>query len=563
MRSRSNARFAVLAPLVGAILALVAVSAPAAQAAGEVPVVEKLVATNCTVKTCGEEDVEGPFFEPKANVTVKEAETEGFTEAGGRVPYGITDFKVLTLPEFEGKKAKYSEGTVVPTLRVTHIRTDVAAGLATNPFAVERCSLAEFGKELVPGTGFFTEPGAECTKSKIGENDATVYAGNPKEGGAGDLPLSGIAYDLVPGAGEKMANGSKLSSLYGVALELPKALTGVLLAKGFKEAEEKGAVPGKEKFPSLGEQAYLESLQYFAHTLIKGNVEWGKETRGTNVGDYHDYFEIEVSPELPLIRSRLTFEGKLGTGDFITNPTSCPGDNTTFVKVTDLEGNEAPAKSFTTPIGLSGCGSLLFEPSYALTSATTASDLPNEITTTVAEPNAPTARAQSQVKTGTITLPEGMTLNPSAAHGLEACTVAQARIHSEVFGSACPAGSEIGTVSLNVPTLPDGSLTGNVYLGGPITGSETGPITGPPYIVYVVANSPEYGISVRIKGEVIPNPVTGQVTTVFKENPEQPFTNLSLHFNRSVLTLGCQPACVWGTRGLDELRAGREPDDFA
>jgi hypothetical protein len=508
MRSNARFRFALLAPLVGAILTLLAPTA--AQAAGEVPVIEKLVATNCTVSTCGQENVLGPFNEPKANVTVEEAEKEGFTQAGGRVPYGITDFKVLTTGNYPDK---------VPTSLVTHLRTDVAPGLATNPFAVPRCSLSEFGKELAPGSGFFTEPEAGCGKSKIGTNEVTVWLGPEANE---DVPLSGSVYDLVPGEGEKVANGSRLSSLYGVALEIEQPLA---------EALSKGAIK---------ETVYV-------HTLINGNVEWGKESRGTGEGDYHDYFEIEVSPKLPLIRSRLTFEGtlgkedKTGEGDFITNATSCPGHNTTTLKMTDLEGKEAPAKTFTTPIGLSGCGSLLFEPSYALTSATTASDQPNEITTTVAEPNNPTANAQSQVKTGTITLPEGMTLNPSAAHGLEACTVAQARIHSEVFGSACPAGSEIGTVSLNVPTLPDGSLTGNVYLGGPITGSETGPITGPPYIVYVVANSPEYGVSVRIKGEVIPNSVTGQVTTVFKENPEQPFTNLSIHFNRSVLTSVANP----------------------
>ena len=415
---RSHVRISLLALVLGASVAVLAPAA--AQAAAEVPVVEKLVATNCnaTGEKCGEEDVEGPFFEPKANVTVEEAEKEGFTQAGGRVPFGITDFKVLTLPEFEGKKAKYSEGTVVPTLRVTHIRTDVAAGLATNPFAVERCSPAEFGKELVPGTGFFTAPGAECAKSKIGKNDATVYGGNPAEKGAGDLPLSGIAYDLVPGESEKMANGARLSSLYGVALGLPMPLTGALLKKGFEEAEAKGAKPGVGGFPSLAEQKFLEEQQYFAHTLIKGNVEWGKEARGTNAGDYHDYFEIEVSPALPLIRSRLTFEGtlgkedKTGEGDFITNATSCPGHNTTSLKVTDLEGNEAPAKTFTTPVGLSGCGSLLFEPSFALTSGSTLSDQPNEITAEASEPNEPTANAQSQVKTASVTLPEGMTLNP-------------------------------------------------------------------------------------------------------------------------------------------------------
>jgi hypothetical protein len=529
---RSYARIAFLAPLIGAIFA---VSAPVAQAA-EVPVVEKLVATNCNVKTCGQENVEG-FFEPKANVTVKEAEEEGFTQAGGRVPFGITDFKVLTVPG-----GKYSTGTVVPTLRVTHIRTDVAAGLATNPFAVEQCSLAAFGEETLPTSGLFKAPSAECNASKIGENDATVYAG-----AAGDQALSGEVYDLVPGANETMANGNKLSSLYGVALKLPKFLTEPKLTAAFAEhplpeAEFKGATKViKEAEKKATEEALIKE-QWYAHTLIKGNVEWGKEARGTNEGDYHDYFEIEVSPELPLIRSRLTFEGNIGTGDFITNATSCPGHNTTSLKVTDLEGKEAPAKTFTTPIGLSGCGSLLFEPKFALTSGSTLSDQPNEITTVVSESNNPKASAQSQVKTGTITLPEGMTLNPSAAAGLAACTPAQAMIHSEVFGVACPAASELGTVSLDVPTLPAGSLTGSMYLGGP----ESGPIKGPPYIVYVVANSKQYGVSVRLKGEVVPNEATGQITTIFQENPEQPFTNLSLHFNRGVLTAIANPL-VCGT----------------
>ena len=120
-----------------------------------------------------------------------------------------------------------------------------------------------------------------------------------------------------------------------------------------------------------------------------------------------------------------------------------------------------------------------------------------------------------------------------------------------------PGGSEIGTVSLEVPTLPAGSLTGTMYLGGPDR-LETAPITGPPYMIYVVANSSRYGVSVRLKGEVIPNEVTGQLTTVFKENPEQPFTSLTLHFNGGALTLGREPARLWHADRLDQLHAGRE-----
>ncbi len=498
MRSRSNARFrfALLAPLVGALLALVAVSAPAAQGAVGV---ERFVAVNCSAghETCGEEGAP-PFTLPKKEVSEAEAKAEGYTQAGGRVPFGITDFKVTTVGD-------YAKGEAQPTGVVTHVRTDVATGLATSPVAVPECKVEEFGVEVAPGT--FTGP-ACSGETIIGINKVVVALYTETGTFVTDVPIEGKVYNLVPPDGR--------SSDFGVALPLPEFIT-------------------KSK------------TQLYAHTLIEGNVEWGKEAKGTGAGDYHDYFEINVSPELPLIRSRLVLIGTSGRGDFITNATSCPGDNTTRLSLEGVEGakQETPFRapgSFTTPVGLSGCGSLLFEPKFELESGSKLSDQPNEITTAVSLPNNPTASAQSQVKTGTITLPEGMTLDPSAAAGLAACTPAQARIHSETFGSECPAASELGTVNLEVPTLPAGSLTGSMYLGGP----ESGPITGPPYIVYVVANSKKYGVSVRIKGEVEPNLATGQLTTIFKENPEQPFTNLSLHFNRGVLTAIANPL-VCGT----------------
>ncbi len=475
---RSCVRFSFLALLVGV---LVAVAAPAIADAAEAPSIEKFVATNCTVATCGQETVFGPFKEPKPKIEPAEAVAEGFTQAGGRVPFGITDFKLLTTGTYPDK---------VPTALTTHLRTDVAPGLATNPFAVPQCSLANFGTtETSPGSGAFPAP--NCAGSELGTNEVTVWLGPEANT---DAPLSGTVYNLEP------ENG--LASEFGVALNLA---------------------------PILG-------VEVFAHTLIKGNVEWGQQANGTNQGDYHDYFEIDVSPKLPLIRSRLTFEGTRG-GDFITNATSCPGHNTTTLKMTDVE-KTVVKNEFTTPIGLKNCAAVPFEPSLALTPGTTAFDQPDEITTQVAIPRVPSATIDNaQLKTASVTLPEGMTLNPSAAAGLAACTPAQARIHSAEKGVSCPAASEIGTVALNVPTLPDGSLTGKIYLGGP----ESGPITGPPYPIYLDAESERFGVSVRIKGQAIPDPATGRVTTVFDENPEQPFTSVTMHFGRGALTAVANP----------------------
>jgi hypothetical protein len=533
-----RARGLLSALLVGVLVAL---AAPALAQAAELPLTEKLVASNCKVSTCGQEEKEPGFFEPKPKITEGEAISEGFTQAGGRVPFGVTDFKVFTNPEPEtGVKPEYKTGTVEPTFLVTHIRTDVAPGLATNPFAVERCTLAEFGEETIPTSGLFTAPGGKCVE--IGQQFATVFGGLPKKGGIGDLPLSGKVYDVVPGEGEKMANGAKLASLYGVALALPVPLTGAKLKAGFEQAEKEG-----KAVPPPPVQKILEEKEWFAHSLIKGNVEWGKETIGKNQGDFHDYFEIDTSPELPLVRSRLVFFGTVGDGAFITNATSCPGHVTTTLKLTGSEGGEAPPKEFSTPIGLSGCP-LLFEPAFGLTSSTSQLDQPNEITAEASLPHNPKAPDESQVKSASFTLPEGMTLNPSAAHGLEACTPKQAHQEGTVFGPQfgveCPAGSKIGTVTLNVPTLPPGTLTGNVYLAGP----ESGPITGPPYNMYVVANTEQYGVSVRLLGETVPNETTGQVTTFFRNPPEQPFTNIAIHFERGVLAPIANPL-ICGTAG--------------
>jgi len=516
---RSCIRFSFLALIVGVIVAL---SASAAQAAVGI---EKFVAANCEegFKECGEEPGPATLFGPTKipkEPSKAESEAQGYRQAGGRVPFGVTDFKLSTITT-----GKPLAATEAPTGIVKHIRTDVAAGLATSPAAVPQCSGAEFGeKEELPGTGFYPAPTCATSGEKnslIGTNEVTVYAGES----AGDVPISGNVYNLVQKEG--------LASEFGVALELPIPITKGALEKAFAEKGHPFGEPTEKNF---------ETKQYFAHTLIEGSVEWGQEEKGTNRGDYHDYFEINVSTALPLIRSRLVFLGRSGEGDFITNATSCPGNNTTRLAVTGEE-NATAIRSFTTPVGLTGCSAVPFEPNFSLTAATATHDEPDGFTAEVGLNHEPTKIDNSQLKTAVIKLPEGMTLSPSAAAGLTACTPAQARIHSSVSGVACPASSAMGTVSLEVPTLPPGSLKGGMYLGGP----ESGPVTGPPYIVYVDAESARYGVSVRLKGEATPNEATGQVTTVFSENPEQPFTKAILHFKEGALApvanpLGCGSA---------------------
>jgi hypothetical protein len=452
-------RLSFLALLVGA---LVGISAPAgAQASGFG--VEKFFAANCKVETCGE----------KAKAPdLKESEEQGYTQAAGHPPYGVTDFKLKTV--------EASPGLFVPAENLKNLRIDVAPGVSTDPEAVAKCSVKEFeSTEVEPVKHIFLAPkcaeaGPESTV--VGENKVTTVLEVAKAVFA-DVPLSGKVYNL------EQPNG--FSSYFGVALQ-------------------------------VGAGTYV-------HTFIEGHVEWAS--------DYHDYFEIKnINPGL--VESRLIFKGNIGTGGFLANPSRCAGPGpltTTGISGEAYEG-ESTASSYETLLGTEGCeNSVPFAPTFSLTPATTKLDSPDGLTAEVGLPHNPNPEEldSAQLKTASVTLPEGMTLNPSAAAELGTCTPKQIGIGTR-HEVECPANSKVGTVILNVPGLPPESLTGNIYLGGPEGG---GAITASPYTIYVDAESARYGLSVRLEGSVQPDEAhgTGRLTVTFAKNPEQPFTSVIMH----------------------------------
>lgn len=364
---KSNARIALLAPLIGAIFA---VTAPAAQGAVGI---EKFVGVNCvaTHEDCGEKTVGADVFaeplEETVEPTLAESETEGYRQAAGHVPYGVTDFMVTHTGE-------YSKGEAIPTGIVDHVRVDVAAGLATSPAAVPQCTQAEFGEtEAIPGTGFYAAPkckegtgehGIGPESTVIGEEKATVYVKALEEETPSlppDVALKGKLYNLVQPAGR--------SAEYGAALALPIPLTYGQLNKALK-----------------GSDPAVETAQYYAHTIVEGSVEWGKEAKGTEAADYHDYFEVKVSPALPLIRSRQLDYGTAGNGAFITNATKCPGNHTTILSL-EGTGGEVVKRPYETLLGLDGCENVPFAPTFALTPQTTQQDESDGITTELTLPS--------------------------------------------------------------------------------------------------------------------------------------------------------------------------------
>ena len=231
---------------------------------------------------------------------------------------------------------------------------------------------------------------------------------------------------------------------------------------------------------------------------------------------------------------------------FLQNPVDCssgPLQARTFIDswqnpgalLADGEPNPGDEawKTFTTNMypSISGCDALQFNPSVALLPETTRADEPTGATVDLDVPQSSDtipALATPELRNATVTLPAGMSLSPSAADGLQACSSAQFAEGSTV-SAACPDGSVLGTAKIVTPLL-EGPLTGQVFLAAP----ECDPCTnadaadGRMVRLYLQA----YGDGVRIKkeGRVYLNPSTGQLTAKFLENPELPFQTLELHF---------------------------------
>jgi hypothetical protein len=425
--------------------------------------VEKFFAANCDKGF--EKCGEGAKEAGKA-----EAEAEGYRVAGGHPYFGVTDFVLNTVEPEAGLK--------VPAESVKNLRVDVAPGVVTNPQAVPYCSVKDFtSTEVEPVKHIFLAP--KCPESTIiGKQFATTVL-EVAPGKFADVPLKGNVYNLEQTTG--------LASLFGVALE-------------------------------VGAGVYV-------HTLIEGNVEWAS--------DYHDYFVIKnINPGL--IESRLVFKGheneaKEPTG-FLRNPSACvtPGPDTTTTVSGESYGGATASRSYESPVGTIECELETFSPSFAVTPETSASDQPDGLATTlsVTHPASPAETDTSDLREATIKFPDGLTMNPSAGKGLEGCTPEQIGIGTR-NSVTCPARSRIGSVTLEVPTLPTGSLAGSIFLGKPAGKS----IEAPPYTIYLDAESARYGVKVRLKGNVTPDPATGQLTTTFTENPPAPFNSITLNFN--------------------------------
>jgi hypothetical protein len=441
--------------------------------------------------------------------SVESPTTQFYEEAAGHPPVGFTQFIVNTEP---GPLPL----TEIPIGDLRTVRVDLPAGLTVNPQATPQCDLGPESEE--------SPNSVNCeTDTQVGTSE--VIATHTDTGVSVTLPPVPV-YNVVPKQGEPARFGLSIA----------------------------------------GSDVFLEA-----------DVAWER--------DYHEYFTIHVAKiSLPLLgekarilQNRLVFDGTSGALDatFITTPTTClgpaaPGSQFEHVYSTWLRADSYQEENPSFPVGSpfieskiprktgmggfetspKNCDDIPFDPGIAVDPNTAQTDSPSGATTTVTLPEIKNpakdekSKASSHVRSAQVTLPSGMGLNPSAANGLVACT-------DEQFGKgtrnpvACPEASKVGTVAVDTPPLPDGSLTGSVYVGRQLSSD---PASGDLYRIFVTAESTRYDISARLLGKVSANPQTGQLTTTFDDPataadelapgrmpiaglPQVPFKTFRLTFN--------------------------------
>jgi uncharacterized repeat protein (TIGR01451 family) len=213
------------------------------------------------------------------------------------------------------------------------------------------------------------------------------------------------------------------------------------------------------------------------------------------------------------------------TVPYLTSPTDCtsePLQATITTNSWEEPGHEVEATSSVGP--MTGCGPLEFAPAITASPDTTRADTPAGFTFGVKMGQEglvnPSTDSESDIQDTSVTLPEGVAVNPGQANGLGACQLSQARLEEEGPPS-CPSNSKVGHVAVETPVLRN-KLEGEVYVLQ----------SNPPNLKLLVApEDPADGIYVKFVGNVHLNETTGQLTTTFEKTPQLAFSDLKLSFS--------------------------------
>jgi hypothetical protein len=226
---------------------------------------------------------------------------------------------------------------------------------------------------------------------------------------------------------------------------------------------------------------------------------------------------------------------------FITLPRSCTGPLETRIEATSWQGGFFEEEILShgdaeEPLGMTGCSGLGFSAGISAQPTNHSAEGPSglDFSLDVSNPGLtnPTGQANSDLKKARVTLPEGVTINPSQAEGLGVCSETQLSKETADSepGDGCPQSSKIGTVEVESPLAAGEILKGALYVAEPYKNR-----FGTLIALYMAIKDPKLGVAVNLAGKVEPDPKTGQLITTFGGEgkdalPQLPFSHFRLHF---------------------------------
>ncbi len=424
------------------------------------------------------------------NVTATDEGGEAIDTTAGSHPYSL-----VTEVNFN-MAGKFSDGD----LRDLHL--DMPPGLIEDPTAVPRCSPTDFSTQRVSPFEA-SEAGESCPAlTQVGiVTLKTSHAG-------GETRSFGV-FNLTPPSGAPSRFGF---APYGV----PIAIT-----PHVREA-------GREYGLTLDLRNFAHQINVSGFRLVLWGDPWAlphSEQRGNCLN--------EVEPEYGHAKCPITdYDPTHLEQAYLTMPTSCEGPLSFHASATSWEHPALVEAAFKGPESdaLTGCGSLGFDPVPRGVLSTNRVSSPTGYDFTLDGNSGgltdPEARASSQVRKAVLSLPAGMSVNPSVGSGLGVCSEAQfaSEAVNSAPGAGCPNESKVGEVTVESPIV-EGPIEGSMFFATP--GENR---FGTLLALYMVAKSPDRGIMIKVAGKVDSDPATGRLTAVFDDLPQLPYSHFNVHF---------------------------------
>jgi hypothetical protein len=417
-------------------------------------------------------------------------EEEGMqaTQAGAR-PYSFTTTFLFNHHPVPPQQQGGGLTGYIPDGDVKDLEATLPAGLVVYPQAVEKCSQAELARE------------ACRPSSQVGEIDLSSGLN------ALDNEQSAV-FNMTPSAGEPARLGFSVSGLNII----------VTIA---------GNVNPERGYALSASVSNIEQYAVLDGTKL---TLWGDPSAASHDDRRGPCFGNLGQCGITVPRVERSF---------LRLPSSCGESFAGVVRADSWQepGIFTPLVETVPAPGMAGCEELQFTPSLAVTPETEAADTPTGLDVRLSLPQHEGAGGlgEADLRDASVVLPAGLSISPSAANGLGACSEEEIGLGDEQTPT-CPDSSKVGTVEVRTPLL-EKPLVGSVYVaqqGNGGAGQGSNPF-GSLAALYVVAEGS--GVVVKLPGVVRLDPSTGQVSAEFGEDPvthqflpQLPFSELRVSF---------------------------------